>query len=290
MFRRSGRGRVVLLVFLALSILLITLDFRSGTGGPLARARDISAAVVAPIQRGFTAVFRPVGDFFSSLGDLGSLRNENEELRDRLAESESDSAALESLRGEFAEVQALLDLPEPWSSMDHVDAVVFGDVPANYKWGVFIDKGRADGIEPDMAVISPEGALVGKIVRADSSSSVVLLMIDPQAGAAARIEGSRDIGQVEGNGASRMLSFRFIDPESDVSVGDQVMTSAYGPGVKSAGIFPPGIPVGTVARVAGDDRTAEADIDVEPLVDFSSLDYVRVLVESGPFLAQGRGD
>ena len=74
MFRRPGRGRLLLLVFLAMSVVLITLDFRQGEGGPLDTARDVVGSVVAPIQRGFTTVFRPIGDFFSSGMGGGNLR------------------------------------------------------------------------------------------------------------------------------------------------------------------------------------------------------------------------
>ena len=70
MYRRTGRGRLLLVVFVGLCIVLITLDFRQGEGGPLERAKDISAAIVDPIQRGFSTVFEPVGDFFSSLADV----------------------------------------------------------------------------------------------------------------------------------------------------------------------------------------------------------------------------
>ena len=70
-----------MLAFLVLSLVVITLDFRSGGDGPLETAKDISTTIVAPIQRGVTTVFRPVGNFFSSLGDLSSLRADNTALR-----------------------------------------------------------------------------------------------------------------------------------------------------------------------------------------------------------------
>ena len=57
MYRRTGRGRLVLVVFLAFSIILITLDFRQDSG-VLERTKDIAANVVAPIQRGVTTVLR----------------------------------------------------------------------------------------------------------------------------------------------------------------------------------------------------------------------------------------
>lgn len=284
MFRRPGRGRVLLLVFLALSILVITLDYRQNTGGPLERAKDISLAIVAPIQRGITAVVRPIGDFFSSLGELSSLRSENERLKDELAELQSEEEQLQDLAEENERLTDLLELERRYATLEPLTAEVIGRVPSNYKWAVLIDKGRSDGIRPDMAVINLDG-LVGKVVQADSHSATVLLLIDSQAGAGARIEQSRDTGVVTGNGVGEDLSLELIDPDSDVGRYDEVETSGY-----NGGIFPPGIPIGVVVSAASEGPAVEQDIDVDPHVEFTSLDFVQVLLESGPRLDPEEGE
>src|SRR5918998_5575678 len=97
MYRRNGRGRLLLLVFLVLAVVVITLDYRQGPGGPLQRVKDFSVTLVAPVQRGFTTVFRPVGNFFSSIGELGSLRSENSELEESLEQAEADVREAEAL-------------------------------------------------------------------------------------------------------------------------------------------------------------------------------------------------
>ena len=278
MYRRTGRGRLLLLVFLVLSILVITLDFRGGSGGPLERAKDISAAIVGPIQRGFTAVFRPVGNFFSSLGDLSHLRSDNERLRKEVEELRSHISRAEAIEDENASLRKYLEIDEPWFDTEKVTAQVIGRVPFNYKWAITIDKGTSDGIEPDMAVIAAEG-LVGKIVRADSSTATVLLLIDPGGSAAARVQGTYDTGTVDGNGGTDALSLDLIGSNTEVAIGSKVVTSAY-----NGGIFPPDIPIGTVIHVGGDVRQPTQQIEVEPYVQFTGLDFVQVLLESGDHL------
>ena len=98
MYRRAGRGRLLLIAFLVASIVVITLDFRQGPNGALERVKDISSAVVAPLQRGFTAVTRPVGDFFSSVSELTQLRSENARLQEQLEEMESQITGAQSLQ------------------------------------------------------------------------------------------------------------------------------------------------------------------------------------------------
>ena len=265
----------MLLIFIALSIIIITLDFRQGEGGPLTRAKDISVAVVAPIQRGLTTIFRPVGNFFASIGELGRLRSENDRLKDELESIEQEVAEAEALQEEVVTLTDLLDLDEPWIAMETVTAQVIGYGPSNYRWARSIDKGRADGIRPDMAVVSAQG-LVGKVISVTESASEILLLIDPRAAAGARIEDRRDTGQVQGNGESEGLSLELIDSISEVFEGDLVITSGY-----DQGIFPPGIPIGEIDEIAGDVRTPDQQIVVEPFVDFTALDYVKVLLDTG---------
>lgn len=275
MYRRTGRGRLLLFAFLALSIVVITLDFRQDVGGPLDRAKDISSAIVAPIQRGLTAVVEPVGNFFSSLTELSSLRAGNAELRNELEVMEQRVTDAEAILSENERLVALHGLDESYPTMERLSARVIGRPPANYKWAITIDKGSDDGIRPDMAVIDPDG-LVGKVIRVQSDVSTVLLLIDPQAGAKARIDDEPLAGAIRGNGASEALSLVDIDTDAEVSVGDEVVTSGY-----DNGIFPPNIPIGTISSVESQEAALEQDIDVDPYVDFGTLDFVQVIIESG---------
>ncbi|HZA39415.1 MAG TPA: rod shape-determining protein MreC [Actinomycetota bacterium] len=284
MYRRTGRGRVLLVALLGVSIVLITLDFRQGDGGPLDRARDISSAVVDPIQRGFTAVFRPVGNFFSSVGELSSLRSRNAELESELEAARQQIDQAQALAEENAQLRLEAELDESWVSMDRLTAEVINKASSNFRWIVRINKGRSDGIRPDMAVVDSDG-LVGKILSAEENSASVLLLIDPNGAAAAKIEGGKFTGSVNGQGSGEPLSFEFVDPNADIEVGDEVLTSYY-----NDGIFPPNIPIGRVIDVSAPSAALRPDVAVDPYVDFQALDFVQVLLESGPLLATDESD
>lgn len=284
MYRRSGRGRLLLFVFIALATLVITIDFRQNSGGVLERAKDVSVSLVAPIQRGLTSVFRPIGDFFASVGDLGNLRRRNAELEAEIEAMRTEVHEAEAIQHDFAELARLHELDHPWTEMDKITARVIGESPSNYRWTRTIDKGRADGIELDMAVINADG-LVGKIVKPlTDNTATVLLLIDPKGAAGARIGDERDTGTVRGTGDGGALSLELIDSDSDVNEGDQVVTSGY-----DGSIFPPGVPIGSVDEVLGDARAPDHTIVVAPWVTFNELDYVLVLLETGRTLAETGG-
>jgi rod shape-determining protein MreC len=275
MYRRVGRGRVLLLAFVALSIVVVTLDFRQNSGGPIKRARDLTVTVVAPIQRGFTTVTRPVGNFFSSLAELTNLRGENERLKELLRQAEADADGLPQIEAENEELREHFRLEKSWRTMSSELAPVISNSPSNYKWAVVIGKGRRQGVRVDNAVINSEG-LVGKIIRADRNYSTVLLLVDPAAAATARVGELGDAGLVEGNGGGERLTLSAIDVTSEVSVGDEVVTLG-----RDRGIFPPGIDIGYVASVGGSAAALERQITVEPSVDFKSLQFVTVLLDTG---------
>ena len=266
----------MLLVFLALCIVVITLDFREEAGGPLERARDFSLAIVAPIQKGLTTVTRPIGDFFSSIGDLSHLRTDNAKLRSQVADLQSQVGEARSVIEENAQLRRQMGLSDSYITEHRVFAQVVGRVPSNYKWAVFLDKGTRDGVRADLAVVNADG-LVGKIVQATPHTSTVLLLIDPQAGAGARVQGIGDTGVIQGEGGSESLKLSFIQPTANVTVGDTVVTSGY-----DRGVFPAQIPIGTVNRVSVSGAELEKSIGVTPFVNFTSLDVVQVLVGSGP--------
>jgi len=274
MYRKPGRGRVLLLVFLALSIIVITIDYRAGSGGILKTAKEWSVTVVAPIQRGFTTVSRPVGDFFASIGELGDLRDDNKRLEEANEQLESENTQADEVFEENERMADLLDLQEAWPAMESVAARVYAPDPGNYNSGVYIDKGRADGIAPNMPVLAPEG-LVGKTLRVTEHETLVVLLVDTNFGASARTKEARDTGAVRGNGVADPLSMVFVGKNSDIEVGEEVTTSGLDE------IFPPAIPIGEVVRSEIQGGETSRTIDVDPFVDPHRLDYVVVLMPEG---------
>ncbi|CAN5720746.1 rod shape-determining protein MreC [soil metagenome] len=273
---------MLLVVFIALCTILITLDFRQSPGGPLERAKDLSTALVAPVQRGLTAVTRPVGGFFSSLGEIGSLRRRNVDLKGRVDSMRSKVQEAQALVDQNQQLRRQLGLRRSWQSMPTVAAEVFGNAPANYRWAVYIDRGSADGVRRDMAVLSADG-LVGKVVRAATHSATVLLLMDPGAYAGAYIRAqdgggraSAYTGVVNGTGDPQKLELSYVDPDANVSVGDDVVTRGV-----AGGVFPAGIPVGVVSSVVDDGGALDQRISVQPAVRFDTLQFVEVLIQPG---------
>jgi rod shape-determining protein MreC len=264
---RSTRGMVIVLV--VASLVTITIDYREGSGGPLAKVSDALQTVVTPMQRGVSTVFHPVAAFFGALAHLPSREAEIKRLKRQIQQNRQEHIQYLNALNLLREVQQLQDIAKSYD-FQTTGADVIGSAISNFEWSVDIDKGSGDGIRKDMPVMNAQG-LVGKVIDVWSGGSKVLLVADPDSAVAARLVGSQETGMLTGQGRND-LQMSLIDQTTEVATGEGVMTSAY-----NGGLFPAGIPIGSVSNVAVDEATGEKEISVAPFVDLSKLDVVLVI-------------
>lgn len=262
--------RFLLPILIAFSVLLMMLP--SGATG---LGSDLVGEIVSPFQKAFSAVARPVSGFFDGLFNAGKLRSENDRLRDELKQLRAESEGNAGAKRRAEELERLLKLSET-QSIRGVSARVVASRQNNFDQAVVIDVGRDSGVQVGMPVVDPDG-LVGLVEEVASTSSKVRLIIDSRAGAGARLAESRDVGAVTGQG-SQELVLRLIDPRVPVHENEAVVTS----GDAGGSILPPDIPIGRIKSIEGAKSELEARIHVNPAVDFSRLEFVRVLIYTGP--------
>ena len=273
---RSTRLLVVTLV--SVSLLTITLDYKEGDSGPLAGLGRTALSIVAPLQEGVTRLTRPIGNFFSAITQLPSLRDENERLQDELAQARNQGAVGVSQLHQLDQLKKLLALKQSLDPPSTAALVIASGVD-NSEWTVEINKGSADGIQQNMPVFASAG-LIGHISRVATNASMVRLIIDPNSKVPARLDDANTTGLLVGQGEAD-LKMIGVPPATSVSVNDTVVTSGYRLEGQPTGIDPPGRVIGTVSHVGGGGSQLEKDITVRPAVDFSTLDYVLVVLYTG---------
>jgi rod shape-determining protein MreC len=264
---RSTRGLVILLV--TASLVIITVDYREGSNGPLSRMSDGLHSVVIPLQNGVSKVFHPVAAFFGALVGLPSKQEKIDRLEARIEQLQAEHVESLNALAQLNTLQRTLDIAKSYQFQTEAADVV-GNGVSNFDWTIEIDKGSSDGIKRDMPVMSWQG-LVGRVIHVTPFGSQVLLLTHPDSDVATRLVESQETGLLQGQGRSDLV-MSSIDQTAKVGVGEPVMTSGY-----SGGLFPPGIPVGTVSKVQHDPATGALQVSVAPDVDFSKLDVVLVI-------------
>jgi cell shape-determining protein MreC len=175
MFSSLSRRRVIVLVVLT-CLLLITLDKR---GNPVIdRARGVFATVLTPFDTAARAVALPVERVWKGIVDYGDLQRENEALRDQLEHMKGNNVEAVSAVLEFRELLKTIQLASKFQ-YPTVPAQVVGDSPSNFQNTVEINVGSLQGVGNGMPVTDGAG-LVGRITKVFPTSSIVLLVTDPQ--------------------------------------------------------------------------------------------------------------
>jgi rod shape-determining protein MreC len=268
------RQRVALAALVAACATVITLDFRQNEGGPIRRLQNGAASIVSPLQEGTSKAFRGVGDVFTGISEIGGLRKEKARLEEELEKAKAAQTDFPEVKRERDRLLALTE-NKPWNQGRSVVAAVTAWGPQSRERTIWIDKGEDSKVAEGMAVVAAEG-LVGRVVLVTGDHAKVRLVVDPRHSVGARLTNSGEVGVVTGRGQDEPR-LELIDPTVEVAHGEEVVTSGF-----DKGVYPLGIPIGRIgkAQEARDGLTQSAT--VQPFVDFTRLDFVRVLLDTGP--------
>jgi rod shape-determining protein MreC len=274
---RARSTRVLVVALVSISLVTITVDYREGTDGPLASLGDGALAAVSPLQEAVSKVTHPIGNFFSTLFRLPSIRHERDVLRERVDMLERQLVEGRADQIRLAELEALIGVQESLGNrIEATGAQVIANGVSNFEWTITIDKGSSDGIHENMPVIASAG-LVGHVVNVGTSSSVVQLIIDPDSSVAGRLDVSRQTGLLSGEGQDD-LQMSLVEPTVEVAPDEHVVTAGYRIAGVAESLYPPNVLIGTVSRVLDEDSATEKFLTVRPAVDFSSLSLVLVVL------------
>ncbi len=261
-----GTKRLAVVLFALLLAALFLLPSQSQgvlqfLGGPLGQVLSV------PLEA-FSSLDRRMTEIWDGYVALRGIREENRQLRKELEFVQGQNNQLREAAVATQRLEAILDFKQK-SIPDMVAAQVIGRDATNWYRGIILNKGEQDGVHAEMGVVTPAG-VVGRVVKATSSSSVVLLMTDPNNAIAALVQGTRDEGIVEGtrNGRARM---KYIPLLSTVHPGDRVITSGL------TGSFPRGLAIGVMTHIEKEEGDLFRSAELEPEVDMTKLDEVLVI-------------
>ncbi|MFA0750076.1 MAG: hypothetical protein SLRJCFUN_000479 [Candidatus Fervidibacter sp.] len=241
------------LVALARTVLPATVDCLSGVGVR-------SASFVARLWHGLWA-------WTGTLRHSQQLVREQAKLQERLATLQAENVRLRHLAEENRRLRALLGLGQRLGQ-PFLSAEVIAVGGSHWFRTVVLNRGAEEGVTLYAPVLNHQG-LIGRIFQVHRHHSIVLLLTDRRSAVGVALEGHPKVfGVVKGTGGQYLqllhLSRRILPRR-----GERLLTSGLG------GIFPSGIPVGTIAHI--DPHTEPPTITVRPFADDRQLHEVIVL-------------
>jgi rod shape-determining protein MreC len=234
-FLSRYRHLTVLLIVITAQLVLIAYQVKTSTDIPLIRVWAVTA--VTPVETALEFVRRYTWGFVEDYFVLLGVRSKNEKL---LRENGQLKIENNYLKAELstADRARALSVFQSRAPSKTVAARVIGDGTGANSKVVFVDRGSSSGVESGMAVVTPDG-IVGKVVDAYPTSSLVMLITDPTFAAGVVSQKNRVHGTLKGQGHAECL-VDYVQNEEQVEVGEWFYTSG------DDRIFPKGFPVGQV--------------------------------------------
>ncbi len=264
--------RAVPVVLLAASLLAVTVSTRSLAGLP----ERVGLTVFGFFQKGFSAVGDFVADTVASIAELKRLREDYDELAAKLERYTNLERGAADLRQENQRLKEQLGFAERLA-YERVPARIVAKDPENLYATFVIDKGVAEGVRKNMPVLAFQDGvegLVGRVLEVGRGSSVVVPLYDASSYVAARLATSRHEGLLTGQGkADDALVMKYVKKRAkdEAQFGDMVVTTGF------ESVYPPDVAIGRVKKLRVLDYQTSVEIEVEPILDFSRIEYVFVV-------------
>ena len=277
MARGSGnRSRLLLIILLVTSLFLVTLDLR---GVSLTKSsRSITQSVLAPVQKGVSTVFSPVGRFFSDIKNFGKTKDELDKVKIANSLLKAQLAKVADNKGALNQLKGLLNLAGQGGYKIVPARVIARGSSASFSQTITIDAGSSDGISVNQTVISQNG-LIGVVKVVTPNSAIILLISDPSFKVGVRIARSQSIGVLLGQGNSQ-YQLELLDPIGTIENGDVLVTN----GSQGNRPFVPGVPVGQVTSVDQKNSSLTQTANVKSYANLNDLGVVSVII-SAPSVA-----
>lgn len=243
--QKQSTGIRPLIVLCLVSLLLLTFYIREGDEGPIHTLRSGVSVVTTPVRVAGSLVATPFNALGNVVGNLTASQETLSDLKQQNAELTAQVAELSEAKKTAERLESLVGLQSTYN-LTSTAARIIGTSSDAWSRTVTIDKGTASGFSLGMAVCN-SGGVIGQIVEVSATTSTVQLANDEGSGISAMIQSTRAQGMLQGQ-ADGTLRLSYVSTDADVAVGDIVITSGIG------GVFPKGLPLGTVTSVEKSDN------------------------------------
>lgn len=260
------RSLALLAAVLLVQLLLLAVQIKRQNEVRLIRVWAVT--LVSPVQKGAAYTVDKISGVWTNYVDLRNAREDNERLRAEINDMKLRWAELQSRAAEADRLTALLEFRNAHPEAPMLVARVIGGSAVGASKTIILNRGSADGVKKNMAVITPEGA-IGKVLDVYGRESQVLLLTDRESGVGAMLTSKRTQGVVRGTGEPDAIMDYVVNDE-EVAVGERIVTSGQDR------IFPKDLPIGSVVEATPGSPFKR--IRVRPAARLDRLEEVLILI------------
>lgn len=269
------RHKATIATFLAVILPLLVLYVHGKAPGESTFFRHQLLKVTAPAQNATHRLIGSVESLWDGYMALIDTESDNEALRAKVLGMEGRLARARLIEDENGVLRHELAFKRSRRELNLVAAhVIAKDVSAFSRVvRVRIDLGGRDKVREGMPVLTHEG-LVGRLRQVAGGYAEVMLTVDTRSEVAVRVLGKSATGSLRGTGDRNeyLAQLLYLPGGEKLEVGDRLVTSGHDQ------VFPPNIVVGTIRSLTRRQDGVHEQLEVTPVVRFSVLDTVQVMV------------
>ena len=270
---KNRKFQIILIIAVFIVVAVLSINRFSGVN----IIRNLVTIPIAWIQKGINKADEYFAQKSFTRKQFQELLEENKVLKAENEDLREQNAGMSFLQDENQLLRDALSLKEIFDGYNIIGSNIMGSDPGNFVYRYKIDIGTRDKVKQDMPVVAANNALYGRIYSVNYTTSVIIPIIDENAGISGWISKEKG-GHVNIKGDIRykedgLCLIENVSDSVELVVGDVVETSGFG------GIYPKGILVGVIVEIFHDEITNERYGVLEPYVDFNSINTVFVMME-----------
>lgn len=276
-FFKSHRFKIIIAV---IALLFGMMLYSASSDGIANIPRNLLAMITTPVQKATAVVSSAVGGFLDNFVHAQQNADENEQLKQQIAELNKKLIDYEEIKDENEQLKAIAGIKEIHSDFSTATAFVVSRDPSDRYGSFIIDKGTLHGISLNDPVMTENG-LVGIVTQVSPISARIKTILSPDVEVGSLENSSKELGVIKGDAnlaEEGMTRLSILSGDTSIQKGDLIVTAG------SSGLYPKGIPVGTVKEVKSESHGITQFAVVQPLENIDRVESVVVITD---FLGQG---
>lgn len=273
MNKRPTGHKGIWIVAAAVLVAAVTLAFSllSGSSGPLS---GVLGVITAPVRSGLSSLAGWVEDQYNYAFRYDQLVEENEQLKQRVAELEEAARLGQDAMEENERLYDLLELREKRRDLHWESARITARGATNWASTLTLNKGTDCGVAVGNCVIDQYGSLVGVVSEVSYNWCTLITVIDPELEMGGLVARTDSAAIVEGDFAlmgQGKLKLSYLPESTQLIAGDEVITSGMG------GVYPSGLVVGTIDEILTEASGMGRYAVLSPAADLDELRQVFII-------------
>ncbi len=272
--KRSSNNKFIIMILslaVVVAVLFSVMSYFSTTSAALP---NIAGIIVSPFRSVTASVSEMVRDLTGYFAEFDSLKEENRQLKIKIAEMEEDIRQATFDREENAHLRKVAELREQRRDLHLESARVLVQDSSNWYSLLTINKGTAYDIAVGDCVVTEEGYFLGVVTETGLNWATVRTILDSESSIGALVFRSGGSALAQGDFSlmsQGRMALSYLGAEPDVVAGDLVVTSGLG------GYFPSQIVIGYVEEIRTSDNGLAHYAVLKPEMSLEGLTEIYVV-------------